>query len=318
MTNQKPFPRLRRFAYFVYSQTRNILLYFKYKTLLVLKIYPEKKGFKNQEGLTEFNFFLPALIERKGISALLRVKNEEQKIFYCLQSIIQTFDEIILMDNQSEDATLDIAKKFKKEYDVDNKIKLFNYPFKITRFGDESKKIPANSVYSPAYYTNYVLSHCSFRYACRWDADMVLKKEHLDEFRSLVEEINRKDCNIYGLAGQTVYRALDGSYWLSNEEIYCEARIIPVSYFNHFVSDKISHQLKSPLCLTRKNLSGIVFYELKFTDEDEFSHWTNNNFSRRARKHLEWKNFHLIKSGKFEPNNKFTPLPSDFLNRPLA
>ena len=313
MISQNLLQELRKPIYVLYARMRIFLRYLHYKSLLGIKIYSQKKEFKNQEDLTNFNFYLPVSIETKGISALLRVKNEEQKIFCCLQSIIQAFDEIILMNNQSQDATLDIASEFKQQYDVNNKIKLLNYPFRITRFGDESKNISEHSVYSPAYYTNYVLSHCSFKYACRWDADMVLNKDNLDKFRSFVEEINRKERNIYGLAGQTVYRSLNGSYWLSNEEIYCEARIIPVSYFNHFVSDNISHKLRSPLFLTRKDFSGVTFFELKFTNEDEFSHWTNNKFSIRARKHLEWENFHLIKSGKFPPDNKFTPLPSDFL-----
>src|SRR5262245_62077557 len=77
------------------------------------KILRKQQIFKNSEGFLNFNFILRDSWRRDGVSAILRVKNEADKIYYCLHSIIRFFDEIILVDNNSEDRTLDIVREFK-------------------------------------------------------------------------------------------------------------------------------------------------------------------------------------------------------------
>ncbi len=77
------------------------------------KLIRKRQDFENREGLLNFNFTLFESRLREGVSALLRVKNEEEKIHYCLMSIMDIFDEIVLVDNGSEDKTLDVVRKFK-------------------------------------------------------------------------------------------------------------------------------------------------------------------------------------------------------------
>lgn len=49
----------------------------------------------------------------KQISVIIIVKNAEQTLLECLNSL-KDFDEIILLNNESIDNTLNIANEFKK------------------------------------------------------------------------------------------------------------------------------------------------------------------------------------------------------------
>ena len=96
-----------------------------------------KQEFTNRECFVNFDFSLMANRKPRGVSGMVRVKNEESKIYYCLSSIYDVFDEIVLVDNASTDRTLDIAREFKNEKDKAGKIKIYFYPFKLARCGDE-------------------------------------------------------------------------------------------------------------------------------------------------------------------------------------
>ena len=63
--------------------------------------------------------------------------------------------------------------------------------------------------------------------------------------------------------------------------------------------------------LTQDKLGGVTFYELKFTDEDEFSHWSSSDIPT-ARKKRELENFHLVKTNNIH-SSKFQKLLATFL-----
>ena len=105
-------------------------------------------------------FFAP-LAKEPGVSAVLRIKNEEDKIYYSLGSILAIFDEIVVVDNGSQDRTPEIVRTFKQRYDSTNKIRFYSYPFKLARCGPENAISPEDSVHSLCYYYNWSLSKCS-------------------------------------------------------------------------------------------------------------------------------------------------------------
>ena len=53
---------------------------------------------------------------KMGISAVVAMKNEEYTLPYCLESLIGFADQIIVIDNGSEDRSLNSAKEFKRKH----------------------------------------------------------------------------------------------------------------------------------------------------------------------------------------------------------
>jgi glycosyltransferase involved in cell wall biosynthesis len=276
------------------------------------RVIIREQRFTNLEGIQNFDFTLSPNGKRLGVSVLLRVKNEEQKIYHCLASIYDIFDEIVFVDNGSDDNTLTIVQQFKQRNDTQDKIKSYVFPFKQARFGPEHCDTPEDSVHSFTYYSNWSLSRCSFNYVCKWDGDMVLAKKRREAFRRFLKQIQigRKMCWI--VYGQTVYRDSANNHFLARGEINGEVRIFPNGFNPRFYKAGIYEWVNSEPPLEESQFDGVLFYELKFVNTDEFSHWSIRDIpTERKRRELE--NFNLIKSGEIS-NPRFEALPAGFLD----
>ena len=133
---------------------------------------------------------------RKGISAMLRVRDEEEFIKPCMLSIKDFFDELVIGLNKCSDRTPQIIK----ELNYPN-VKIFEYPFTLHHNGPGHNQIPENSVHDNAYFYNWVLSKTNYEYVCKWDGDMVAlpnldKKVRKVVFKNKVVQIT--ECNITG------------------------------------------------------------------------------------------------------------------------
>lgn len=124
---------------------------------------------KNIEGYTEYNID-PGVWEnrRPGLSAMLRLGNEQEFIKPCIESIINWFDEIVCCLQCSTDRTEDILRDFGSD-----KIKIHHYPFKSLPNGPGHNRQPRGSVYERAYFYNWCLSKTSCEWISKWDGDMV-------------------------------------------------------------------------------------------------------------------------------------------------
>ena len=289
------------------------------KSSSIKRLIGLKKDFRNREGLKNFDFTLFESRGKDGVSALLRVKNEAEKIHYCLISIYDLFDEIILVDNASEDGTLEMVRQFKARVDKEDKIKIYYYPFTIARCGQENFETPEDSVFSLAYYYNWALSKCTCNYICKWDGDMVLTKAAREPMRTLFlrmqKEYFKKMC--WAFNGQTVYRDLNGDYYLAKAEINSEIMIFPYGYNTRYCKIELYEMLTFDQPLPYARLDGTTFYELKFTNENEFAHWsTQDGPPPTPRKKMEWENFFLIKRGDTS-SDRFEKLPLDFLDNEM-
>ena len=263
-----------------------------------------------------FNFSRTANHKREGVSAMVRVRNEESKIYYCLKSIYDIFDEIVLVDNGSTDRTLEIAREFKSEEDKADKMKIYFYPFKLARCGDEHYGTPGDSVSNITYYTNWALSKCSCRYICKWDGDMVLRKEVRKSFRQFLGQIQTgRKCG-WVIYGQTIYRDGWGQYYLAKGEINGEIEIFPNRVNTWFRKFDVFELLSSTPPLRKAQVAGVTFYELKFTDENEFSHWSISDYPTE-RKKREFENFQLVKTNSI-PDSRFEKLPATFLDDEIS
>ena len=105
-----------------------------------------------------------------GISAYMRVKNEERFVRLAIESHLPFYDEIIAVYNDCTDATPQILHDLAAKYP--QKIKVFHYlPQVVPTATKEHTQTPTASVHSMANYYNYALSQCSYRVAVKLDAD---------------------------------------------------------------------------------------------------------------------------------------------------
>ncbi|MDH3732460.1 MAG: glycosyltransferase family 2 protein [Gemmatimonadota bacterium] len=268
----------------------------------------------NRESLPEFDLVLPHPDRSPTVTALLRVKDEERKLEPCLLSIIEVFDELVLVDNGSTDSTVEIARALAARHDAEGRLRIVSYPHTLARYGPEHDATPEDSVHSLVYFNNFGLSHCRSKYVCKWDGDMVLRRRARGAFLRLLARIARVSNECWKLKGQTVYRDLSGDYFEARGEVNKEVMMFPNELEYRF--GKYEHWEgigRAPDARVR-TLRPVCFYELKYAEEDEFSHWSTGEFPS-DRKRREWENFQAVKEGDTGSRRRFRPLPRDFLDR---
>ncbi|MYC86622.1 MAG: glycosyltransferase [Gemmatimonadales bacterium] len=275
--------------------------------------------FRNREGNEAYAFSLPRRNRAPGTSAFVRAKDEASKIEYCLRSILPAFDEIHVIDNGSRDDTGEIVRRLRKSAADGSRIRLHSYPFRVARFGPEHDETPADSLHSLVYFTNWALSRCTRRYACKWDADMVLAGEQQAAFARLIDGLDRGWPAAWSLAGQTVYRTPDGSFLSPRGEVNREVRIAPCGYAARFHKREHWEQLIRPRWLRTRHFAPVCFRELKFLDEEEFDHWSTTEFPS-PRKRREWASFQRLRGGGADDADMGAArrLPATFLHDQVA
>ena len=110
----------------------------------------------------------------KGISLIIRAKNEELNIKHCIESVVDLVDEIICVDNNSTDNTLSLMKFYESKYD---NIRVYQYKINVSKVGIEHKNALAskNKNTLGTFYnwclsktTKYNIFKCSISFKAFW------------------------------------------------------------------------------------------------------------------------------------------------------
>ncbi|EPB9126114.1 glycosyltransferase [Campylobacter coli] len=117
----------------------------------------------------------------KQISVIIIIKNAEQTLLECLNSL-KDFDEIILLNNESSDNTLNVANEFKKDF-----ANLHIYHSAFIGFGALK---------------NLALSYAKNDWILSIDADEVLENECIKELKNL----ELQEDNIIALSRKNLYK----------------------------------------------------------------------------------------------------------------
>lgn len=112
----------------------------------------------------------------RSISAMIRVRDEEEYLERAVESIVELVDEVVLVDNLSTDKTPAIIAALKDRYPT--KIHAYEYPDEVARQGEENLALGSSRKgrRSPrllANYYNWCLARCSMGMVLKWDGDMV-------------------------------------------------------------------------------------------------------------------------------------------------
>jgi glycosyltransferase involved in cell wall biosynthesis len=110
---------------------------------------------------------------KKGISAVIAMKDEEYTIEACIRSLTGFADQIICIDNGSIDQSVEIVKKLQNEI---NNLELVFMPGSLL---GECR--------------NEGLKRTKYSWHLRWDADMIAHTTGLNSIKNLREEILKSD-----------------------------------------------------------------------------------------------------------------------------
>lgn len=240
-----------------------------------------------------------------GLSAMLRVRNEEEFIRKCIESIADVFDEIVVIDNGSTDATYDILQEMSERAEFFDSLKLHQYPFSIARCGPDHAATNEFSLSSLAYYYNWCLSKCKYSLVVKWDADMYCPDVTRAQLHDTLSLIARKQVFVL-LPIQTMYLDEQGKAYGARNEINAEVRAFPNVPYVRFRKAEHWEQIMSDCDIPSITLDNMTIYEMKDVRQNEFDHWSTNNFPTE-RKKREWENFNKVKRGRLDEN--FVRLP---------
>ena len=113
---------------------------------------------------------------KDGITAVVSAKNEAYIIPFCLRSLVGVVDQVVCIDNGSDDGTLEAMHAFKTEFG--NKIEVDILEMPDALLGD---------------CRNAGLEHTRYKWHLRWDADMVCRTSGSNDMNLLRKSVLEND-----------------------------------------------------------------------------------------------------------------------------
>jgi glycosyltransferase involved in cell wall biosynthesis len=208
----------------------------------------------------------------KGLSFIIRAKNEEENIERCITTISDIATEIIFVDNNSTDNTLKIARRLARKFD---NLKVFTYKKTIPKCGAEQKKAVGSDNTIATYY-NWCLSKATCKNIIKWDGDFVANRENLKQMIKKFKLDTRDDKFKLWFAGETVF--VSDKNYINNRSYYDEYRCFSKKHGFKWVDSTNWEAPDMDYINDSKELRFDlpVFYEIKRVDKDEFTGRTNS------------------------------------------
>jgi glycosyltransferase involved in cell wall biosynthesis len=141
---------------------------------------------------TQVAWYNLALRQPKAISAMVRIRNEEEFLRPSIQSIVEHVEEVVLIDHLSTDRSPQLISELAAEHS--QKVKAVSYPYEVHKYGAENDAHRRRffARYSPhimANFYNWCLRQCTRPYVLKWDADMIAT----DGFHRALESFRQTD-----------------------------------------------------------------------------------------------------------------------------
>ena len=145
--------------------------------------YKEKFGFVSvsniNDAIADIEICDKAIKTKPGLSALLRAKNAERFIEIAISSVADLVDEIIVVDNNSQDGTFELLKNLELQF---NNLFVYQYNIDIPKVGsDHESAVKLGSLNTLGTYYNWCLSKVTTSNVLKWDADFVCIRRNLGD-----------------------------------------------------------------------------------------------------------------------------------------
>lgn len=126
---------------------------------------------------------------KNGLSGLIRAKNEARFLGGCIDSCIDSLDELIVVYNDCSDGTEEVLAEKVKQYPDKLKVYPFNHKILSHNLSKEEFEyaisLPEDSVRLHATQCNYALSKVSYKYAMKIDPDQVYFADELKKWKDV-------------------------------------------------------------------------------------------------------------------------------------
>lgn len=239
---------------------------------------------------------------RRGVTAVVRVKNEARSLPYSLPPVLRATDAVILVDNQSTDGSADLARDLAGRMGLGGRLQVIDYPYPISRCGPEHLGTAPDSVHSLVYFNNWAFSHVRTAYSLKWDGDMVLTTDGEALVSAFCWQVGSQRVNLR-LPRHPVYieddRVAYVDLGMDNTEHYGHPNQPGYSYVKAFEWE----MLRFPHGSRNFTLPAGSCLELKHLGTDEFAHWTTPDAfatsPRTARKRLEYATVVALTAGRW-------------------
>lgn len=127
--------------------------------------------------------------KKKGLSGLIRTRNEAKLLSACIDSCIDALDELIVVYNDCTDETELVLEEKRKQYP--GKLKVYAYDHKVLSFDltyeefEYAKTLPDDSPRLYCNQCNFGLSKMQYKYAVKIDADQVYFADEIKKWRDV-------------------------------------------------------------------------------------------------------------------------------------
>jgi glycosyltransferase involved in cell wall biosynthesis len=217
-----------------------------------------------------------------GLTAVMRVKNEARSLPFVLPPLLRAVQRVIVVDNDSDDGTPEVADKIATEQHADDRVEIKSYPFRVSRCGPEHLHTPVDSVHSLAYFYNWSFSGVRTAYSLKWDGDMVLTEDGIAALRRLAWQLEDVEA-IVVIPRHPLYVVDEQTAYFDLEYINLEPFIFPNRPPFGFVKAFDWELRMLPAGTEWVRLQQGLHFELKWLDSDEFAHWSVTDFDQSVR-----------------------------------
>jgi glycosyltransferase involved in cell wall biosynthesis len=140
----------------------------------------------------------------KGVSGIMRVKNDADFIAASIDSCVDALDELVVVYNDCTDNSADVIEQMRQKYP--EKIRVFEYPHKVLGVGltkeeyNIAMSLPDDSPALLCNYYNFALAKVQYEYAIKIDADQIYFSSELAKWCDIVRnEESAKGNSLLGM-----------------------------------------------------------------------------------------------------------------------